>query len=91
MLKETNADPRVEEARRRLQADRLGFQKGYDELFRKVHAEKQAALARRFDAVHSVQRALSVGSIDEILPLARLRPWLIEGLEAGMRRFAPEG
>ncbi len=87
VLKETNADPRIEEARRRLQADRAGYRKEYDALFRQVHAEKQAALARRFDQVHSVERARSVGSIDEIIPLARLRPWLIVGLEEGMHRF----
>jgi hypothetical protein len=29
-----------------------------------------------------------VGSLDAILPPARLRPWLIEALERGLRREA---
>jgi acetyl-CoA carboxylase carboxyltransferase component len=51
------------------------------------HAEEaalldaRAALASEFDAIHSVARARDVGSLDEIVPAARLRPRLIELLD----------
>jgi len=79
--KRANADPRVVEARRRLTDGRAFYQKDYDELFQKVYAEKQAELARHFDQVHSVERAKAVGSIDEIVSLHTLRPYLIRRLE----------
>ncbi|MBI5507953.1 MAG: ATP-grasp domain-containing protein [Deltaproteobacteria bacterium] len=46
-----------------------------------VRETKRIELAKRFDAVHTVQRAKAVGSIDDILPVQRLRPYLIEMLE----------
>jgi hypothetical protein len=36
--------------------------------------------------VHSVERACRVGSVDEIIPAARLRPHLIEAVEEGIAR-----
>jgi acetyl-CoA carboxylase carboxyltransferase component len=71
----------VVEARRRLTDGRAFYQKDYDELFQKVYAEKQAELARHFDQVHSVERAQAVGSIDEIISLRELRPYLVRRLE----------
>jgi hypothetical protein len=44
--------------------------------------EKQAQLAEEFDAVHSVERAREVGSLEEIVPPAAMRPYLIGLLEA---------
>jgi acetyl-CoA carboxylase beta subunit len=43
-------------------------------------------VAAEFDGVHTVERALRVGSIDAIIPAARLRPHLIEALERGMQQ-----
>lgn len=40
--------------------------------------EKQGEIAREFDAIHTVERAVSVGSIDGILPPERLRPAIID-------------
>ena len=57
-----------------------------DEVFKAVYAEKQGEVAAGFDRVHSVQRALDVGSIHTVLPTSRLRPYLIEAVERGMRR-----
>jgi hypothetical protein len=51
-----------------------------------VRSEKLGEVAAEFDRVHTVERALRVGSIDAIIPAARLRPHLIEALERGMRR-----
>ena len=45
-------------------------------------------MAEYFDSVHSVQRAKDVGSLHDIIAAARLRPWLIESVENGMKREA---
>jgi hypothetical protein len=60
------------------------------EVYRAVHAEKTAEVAEEFTAVHSVERALRVGSIHHIIPAPRLRPYLIDAVERGLaRRGAP--
>ena len=51
-----------------------------------VHAEKLGQVADEFDDVHSIERARSVGSVDTIVPAARLRPYLIDAVQRGMRR-----
>jgi biotin carboxylase/acetyl-CoA carboxylase carboxyltransferase component/biotin carboxyl carrier protein len=51
-----------------------------------VRSEKLGEVADEFDQIHSVQRALQVGSLDRIVPVAALRPQLIEALERGMAR-----
>ncbi|MDQ3647220.1 MAG: ATP-grasp domain-containing protein [Actinomycetota bacterium] len=51
-----------------------------------VRSEKLGEVAAEFDSVHSVERALEMGSIDAIIPAARLRPLLIEAVERGMQR-----
>jgi acetyl/propionyl-CoA carboxylase alpha subunit/acetyl-CoA carboxylase carboxyltransferase component len=58
----------------------------WHELYEAVHSEKLGEVAEEFDRVHDVHRAQRVGSLDVILPPARLRPWLIEALERGLRR-----
>jgi acetyl/propionyl-CoA carboxylase alpha subunit/acetyl-CoA carboxylase carboxyltransferase component len=78
VAKDTEADPRVQQARR--EVGRAFYRKDFDELYRRVYAEKQSELARRFDAVHSVQRAREVGSIDDIVRIADLRPYLVARL-----------
>ncbi len=49
----------------------------HENLLAEVLAEKQAELAARFDATHSVERAQQVGSLHAIVPAAALRPYLI--------------
>jgi hypothetical protein len=51
-----------------------------------VRSDKLGEVAGEFDRVHTVERALRVGSIDAIIPAVRLRPHLIEALERGMRQ-----
>jgi hypothetical protein len=51
-----------------------------------VRSNKLGEVASEFDRVHTVERALRVGSIDAIIPAARLRPHLIEALERGMEQ-----
>jgi hypothetical protein len=47
-----------------------------------VRLEKQAELAAEFDAIHTVERALRVGSLEAILPAGSMRPYLIGLLDA---------
>jgi hypothetical protein len=51
-----------------------------------VLAETRGELAAQFDAVHSVQRAKEMGSIDDIIPAAELRPRLVDAIERGVQR-----
>jgi acetyl-CoA carboxylase carboxyltransferase component len=48
-----------------------------------VRTEKLGEVAAEFDAVHSVQRALGVGSVHRIIEAARLRPELVAAIERG--------
>jgi acetyl-CoA carboxylase carboxyltransferase component len=51
-----------------------------------VRTEKLGEVAAEFDAIHSVQRAKDVGSVDRIIAAADLRPELIAAVERGMTR-----
>ena len=56
------------------------------ELWDAVLSEKRGAFAAEFDATHSVERAVRMGSVSGIVAPARLRPFLIDAVERGMRR-----
>src|SRR5690606_13114745 len=45
-----------------------------------VLLEMQAAVAQEFDSVHSVQRALEVGSLERIIPALDMRQFLVSSL-----------
>jgi len=57
----------------------------WSEMFKFVYAEKLGEMAGEFDRIHSVQRALSVGALNSIIPPTDLRPYLIRAVERGMR------
>jgi acetyl-CoA carboxylase carboxyltransferase component len=46
-----------------------------------ARAEKLAEVAAEFDRVHSVQRAVEVGSVDAVVSAAELRPRIIAAIE----------
>lgn len=81
VTQDTEKDPRVQEAGRKLKEDAEFTQLEYNEVYQQVHAEKQAELATRFDKIHSVERAKQVGSIDEIIPASQLRQYVIGRLD----------
>jgi acetyl-CoA carboxylase carboxyltransferase component len=66
-------------------AEKRRLWKEWNELYQTVHSEKLGEAAAEFDSVHSVHRALKVGALNEILPPANLRPFLIESVERGVR------
>ena len=52
-----------------------------------MHAEKLGHVADEFDRVHSIERAHQVGSVQAIVPPARLRSYLIDAVRRGMQRW----
>jgi hypothetical protein len=57
-----------------------------EETLAAVRSEKLGEVALEFDHIHSVERALEVGSIHRILPPHELRPYLIDAIERGMEK-----
>ncbi len=86
----TRRDPRVaaleKEVAAAAEGERRPLRRRLSDLARAVRSEKLGEVAEEFDAIHSVQRARDVGSLDLILPPGRLRPYLVEAIERGMER-----
>jgi len=61
-------------------ADKPRLREQLDALVAEVTLEVQGSLAREFDAIHSVERAVKVGSLDAVIPPAELRSAVIESL-----------
>jgi acetyl/propionyl-CoA carboxylase alpha subunit/acetyl-CoA carboxylase carboxyltransferase component len=83
----TAKDPRVRELEARAAAaapgaDRAALTADLDEIRSSVRAEKLGQVAAEFDRVHSIQRAVEVGSVDAVIRAAELRPRIIEAIEA---------
>ncbi|MGP0053748.1 MAG: carboxyl transferase domain-containing protein [Solirubrobacteraceae bacterium] len=87
--REAGADERITEldrrlvtaagaARQRLRAERAT-------LWAEVLAQKRGEFADRFDRVHSVERAVKMGSVSRIIKSSEMRPFLIEAVERGMK------
>jgi acetyl-CoA carboxylase carboxyltransferase component len=79
------ADPRVHEARAELEASRDAATRAasrthLSRVIEEVTLEKQADVASEFDAVHTVERAQNVGSIQTILDPKELRKMLASWL-----------
>ena len=71
--------------------NRAELRQRLDDLRDEVADEKQGEVAAEFDRIHSVQRAQEVGSIDTIIPLHELRPYLIGAIERGKDRVTGIG
>jgi acetyl/propionyl-CoA carboxylase alpha subunit/acetyl-CoA carboxylase carboxyltransferase component len=83
----TANDPRVREVEARVAAaaagaDRAALAAELADVRSAVRAEKLGEVAAEFDRVHSIQRAVEVGSVDAVIPAAELRPRIIEAIEA---------
>ncbi len=88
VLNKTYGDPRIAKAQEELNRGGCS-QKEFDDLFHTVYNEKQTALGQEFDGIHSVERALKVGSIDDIINASDLRPYIIRNIKDGMKRYKP--
>jgi acetyl/propionyl-CoA carboxylase alpha subunit/acetyl-CoA carboxylase carboxyltransferase component len=83
-----HAHPRVASARSALASapalERRRREEEYEGVFAEVEAQIQSEVAREFDAVHSVARALQVGSLDAVVAARELRPVLSARLAAAV-------
>ncbi|WP_034267543.1 ATP-binding protein [Haloechinothrix halophila] len=86
----TAADERVRALEERLAAasgtERAELTTELAETRAAVRSEKLGEVAAEFDQVHSVQRAVDVGSVDAIISHTRLRPELIDAVARGVTR-----
>ncbi|MEU5266636.1 biotin carboxylase N-terminal domain-containing protein [Amycolatopsis sp. NPDC021455] len=86
----TANDPRVTELQAQVAAAggaaRAALSAQLAELQAAVRAEKVSEVAAEFDRVHSIQRAVEVGSVDAIISAAELRPRIIEAIEHGLKK-----
>ncbi|GAB3886467.1 hypothetical protein GCM10029964_050810 [Kibdelosporangium lantanae] len=80
----TSNDPRVADLEAQLAsetgAERAELSARLAEVRSSVRTEKLAEVAAEFDRVHSVQRAVEVGSVDAVVRAAELRPRIIEAI-----------
>lgn len=83
-------DPRIADLGRTIAAsadsELAGLTSRLTELIEQARTEKRTEVAREFDAVHTINRALAVGSIDRIVAAASLRADIVGALERGMPR-----
>ncbi len=86
--KRTSADPRVlaveEQIAHSVGAERSRLVVELADLRAAVRPEKIGEVATVFDGVHDIHRAVRVGSVDEVITVARLRPRVIEAIEQGV-------
>ncbi|WP_410638986.1 biotin carboxylase N-terminal domain-containing protein [Amycolatopsis sp. lyj-346] len=86
----TANDPRVTELQAQVAAAtgaaRAALNAQLAEVQSAVRAEKVSEVAAEFDRVHSIQRAVEVGSVDAIISAAELRPRIIEAIEHGLKK-----
>lgn len=86
----TAADPRVRSLEEQVQGasgpQRAALVGELAELRQAVRTEKLGEVASEFDRVHSIHRAVEVGSVDAVIQPAELRPRLVGAVEEGLRR-----
>lgn len=85
MAKRVSADARVRELEAETaQAtgpDRSRLNAELADLRQSVRAEKISEIAAEFDSVHSIRRAVEVGSVDAVIQADELRPQIIGAIE----------
>jgi acetyl/propionyl-CoA carboxylase alpha subunit/acetyl-CoA carboxylase carboxyltransferase component len=67
-------------------AERVALRDRLSKMKKVVHSEKLREVAEEFDTIHSVHRALEVGSVHSIIPPQSLRPYLVDAIERGIQR-----
>ena len=89
----TEKDPRVTKLREQLAAasgDAVAqVTQELADTTKSVRAEKLKEIADEFDAIHDIKRAMRVGSVDEIISAADLRPFIIGSLERRLASASP--
>ena len=62
------------------ESEQAQLESQYDEKWAEIRQQRQQEVADEFDAFHTVERAVRVGSVDEIIPVVNLRPTIIDKL-----------
>jgi acetyl/propionyl-CoA carboxylase alpha subunit/acetyl-CoA carboxylase carboxyltransferase component len=87
------ADPRIKAAEDLLSKapaiERPILRERLEETRTDVMLEKRGEVAAEFDAIHSVQRAVEVGSLDRVITAAELRPAIIQELDQALMETVP--
>lgn len=85
VAKRTATDARVVELEARLRAatpgERAALAAELDEVRGGVRAEKIGEIAGEFDGIHSIHRAVEVGSVDRVISVAELRPAIVATID----------
>ena len=83
------ADPRIVQLQAELeQADSSevpALREQLDSLKHEVMLEQRGNLARAFDAIHSVDRAIEQGSLDAVIEAENLRPAIVDALSKSLK------
>ncbi len=83
--KRTESDQRVRDVQKALRAaddfERAAIAAQLRDVRTAVRAEKLGEVATEFDRIHSIHRAVDVGSVDAVIKAAELRPRIIAELE----------
>jgi acetyl-CoA carboxylase carboxyltransferase component len=92
--KRTANDPRVKDVEGRLaaadDATRAHLRVLLAETREFVRSEKLGEVAAEFESIHTIERALSTGSVHAIISPDQIRPYLVAALERGVARFDPD-
>lgn len=95
VAKRTGADPRVASLADRLRdaaaSSRAAASLELADVRAAVRAEKISEVAAEFDGVHSIHRAVAVGSVDKVITAAQLRPAIVATIEAFETARCPGG
>jgi len=82
------SDARITELETRVSnadgAERASLVTDLTQLRSAVRSEKLGEVAAEFDGVHSIERAVEVGSVDAVIRAPELRPQLIAAIERGL-------
>ncbi len=93
VIKRTEKDPRVKNLREQLAAASgaavAELSEELADTMKAVRAEKLKEAADEFDAIHDIKRAMRVGSVDQIIPAAELRPFIIGAIERRLAAASP--
>ncbi|GAB2672435.1 ATP-binding protein [Thalassiella azotivora] len=91
----TGADQRVRDLEQRVAAaegpERAALATELGDVRATVRTEKLGQVAAEFDAVHSIHRAVQVGSVDAVISAHELRPRLVQAVEEGLARWRSGG
>lgn len=67
-------------------ATRVALRDRLERMKKTVHSEKLREVAEEFDRIHSVHRALEMGSVHRIIAASALRPYLVDAIRRGIER-----